>query len=97
MHPGGTGDCGAGVAFVGLGLPLLATTLTKLHHDPALVFTTEIGIADWQPEPELVDHAPNGIGDPILNRGAAYAGDMVDALGAMLMGGWVDCAVLLRR
>ena len=85
---------GAGVAFVGLGLPLLVATLSKLHHDPALVFTTEVGIGDWAPEPELVDHAPFSIADPLLSRGAAYAGDMVDALGAMLMGGWVDCAVL---
>jgi glutaconate CoA-transferase subunit B len=85
---------GAGVIFVGLGLPVFAMTLAKLHHDPGLVYTTELGIGDWNPEPELVDHAPNGIADPILNRGAAYAGDMVDALGAMLMGGWVDCAAL---
>lgn len=85
---------GCGVAFVGMGLPLLATTLTKLHHDPTIVFTTEMGIADWEPPPEEVDHAPNSIGDPLLNRGAAYVGDMVDALGALLMGGRVDTAIL---
>lgn len=85
---------GCGVAFVGLGLPLLATTLAKLHHDPGIVFTTELGIGDWDPPPAEVDHAPHGIADPILNRGAAYAGDMVDALGALLMGGRVDTAIL---
>jgi glutaconate CoA-transferase subunit B len=85
---------GCGVAFVGLGLPLLATTLAKLHHDPGIIFTTELGIADWDPPAHEVDHAPHGIADPILNRGAAFVGDMVDALGALLMGGRVDTAVL---
>jgi glutaconate CoA-transferase subunit B len=85
---------GAGVAFVGMGLPLLATTLAKLHHDPALIFTTEVGVADWEPPADEVDYAPNGVADPILDRGAAYAGDMVDALGGLLMGGFVDCAIL---
>jgi glutaconate CoA-transferase subunit B len=85
---------GCGVAFVGMGLPLLATTLAKLHHDRDIVFTTELGIADWEPPAEEVDHAPHGIADPILNRGAAFVGDMVDALGALLMGGRVDTAVL---
>jgi glutaconate CoA-transferase subunit B len=85
---------GCGVAFVGLGLPLLATTITKLHHDRDLIFTTELGIADWDPPPDEVDHAPSSIGDPILNRGTAYVGDMVDALGALLMGGRVDTAIL---
>ena len=85
---------GCGVAFVGMGLPLLATTLAKLHHDRDIVFTTELGIADWEPPAGEVDHAPHGIGDPILNRGAAFVGDMVDALGALLMGGRVDTAVL---
>jgi glutaconate CoA-transferase subunit B len=85
---------GCGVAFVGMGLPLLATTLAKLHHDPEIVFTTELGIADWEPPTDEVDHAPHGIGDPILNRGAGFVGDMVDALGALLMGGRVETAVL---
>lgn len=85
---------GAGVAFVGMGLPLLSTTLAKLHHDPALVYTTEVGVADWDPPPGEVDHHPSSIGDPILNRGAAFVGDMVDTLAGLLMGGRVDCAVL---
>ena len=37
---------------------------------------------------------PCAHGDPILNLGAAYVGDMVDALGSMAMGGRVDLAVL---
>ena len=85
---------GGGVVFAGMGLPLLASTMTKLHHDPGIIFTTEVGVADWEPPAGEVDHAPHGIADPILNRGAAYVGDMVDALGALLMGGRVDTAVL---
>ena len=85
---------GGGVAFVGQGLPVLSTTLTKLHHDPTLVFTTELGIADWDPPAHEIDHAPVSIAEPILTRGAAYVGDMVDALGSLLMGGRVDIAAL---
>jgi glutaconate CoA-transferase subunit B len=85
---------GAGVAFVGMGLPLLTTTLAKLHHDRELIFATEVGVLDWDPDPAEIDHAPSGIGDPILSRGAGYVGDMVDALGAVLMGGRVDLAIL---
>lgn len=85
---------GTGRAFVGMGLPVLAATITKLHHDRMLVFNTEVGAGDWNPPPAEVDHAPSGIADPILNRGAAYCGDMVDALGAWLMGGKLDVAIL---
>jgi len=85
---------GAGVAFVGLGLPVFTTTLAKLHHDPALIYCTEVGVMDWDPPTSEVDHAPNGIADPILNRGAAYVGDMVDTLCSLLMGGRVDLAIL---
>ena len=82
------------MTFIGMGLPLLSTSLAKLHHDPGLVFTTEVGVMDWDPPATEVDHAPFGIGDPILCRGAAYVGDMVDTLGALLMSGLVDTAVL---
>ncbi len=85
---------GAGVAFVGLGLPVLTTTLTKVHHDRALIFNTEVGVMDWDPPLAEVDHAPNGIADPLLNRGAAYVGDMVDTLCSLLMGGRVELAIL---
>jgi glutaconate CoA-transferase subunit B len=85
---------GSGSAFVGMGLPMLATALAKFAHDPGLIYSTEVGVGDWDPAPSEVDHAPSGIGDPILDRGAAYAGDMVDALGAWLMGGRIDVAVL---
>lgn len=85
---------GAGRTFVGMGLPVLATSICKFLHDPGLVFITEVGIGDWDPPPEVVDHAPGYIGDPILCRGAAYVGDMVDALGGWLMGGRIDTAIL---
>ena len=85
---------GAGKAFVGMGLPMLATAIAKLHHDPDLYYNTEVGVADWDPFVAEVDHAPSGVADPILDRGAGYVGDMVDALGGWLMGGKLDVAVL---
>ena len=80
--------------FVGMGLPMLATAIAKLHHNPALAYCTEVGVGDWNPPPDEVDHAPNGVADPILDRGAAYVGDMVDALGGWLMGDRLEVAVL---
>jgi glutaconate CoA-transferase subunit B len=80
--------------FVGMGLPMLATAIAKLHHNPALAYCTEVGVGDWNPPPGEVDHAPNGVADPILDRGAAYVGDMVDALGGWLMGDRLELAVL---
>jgi glutaconate CoA-transferase, subunit B len=85
---------GSGRAFVGMGLPMLATALAKYRHDPDLMFITEAGISDWDPPLAEVDHAPFGVADPILDRGASYVGDMVDALGGWLMGGRIDVAVL---
>jgi glutaconate CoA-transferase subunit B len=81
-------------AFVGMGLPMLAAAIAKLAINPGLVYCTEVGVGDWNPPPSEVDHAPNGVADPILDRGAAYVGDMVDALGAWLMGDRMDVAVL---
>ena len=85
---------GTGRAFVGMGLPVLAAAITKFHHDPSLIYNTEVGVADWDPPEGEIDRAPSGIADPILNRGAAYVGDMVDALGGWLMGGRLDVAIL---
>jgi glutaconate CoA-transferase subunit B len=80
-------------AFVGLGLPMLATAMAKALHAPGLAFNTEVGVGDWRPEGEM-HRAPTGVADPILNDRAAYIGDMVDALGGWLMGGTFDVAVL---
>ena len=85
---------GSGRAFVGMGPPMLATALAKFAHDPSLVYNTEVGVGDWDPAFAEVDRAPGGVADAILDRGAAYAGDMVDALGAWLMGERLDVAVL---
>jgi glutaconate CoA-transferase, subunit B len=84
----------SGSVFVGMGLPMLATAIAKLHINPTLVYCTEVGVGDWNPPPDEVDHAPNGVADPILDRGAAYVGDMVDALGAWMMGDRLEIAVL---
>jgi glutaconate CoA-transferase subunit B len=81
-------------AFVGMGLPMLATAVAKAAHDPNIAFSTEVGVADWSPREGDWERAPAGVADPILDRDAAYAGDMVDALGAWLMGGRFDVAVL---
>ena len=85
---------GSGQTFVGQGLPLLSATLAKVHHDPSIIFTTEVGIVDWDPPLGEVERVPPNIADAVLDRGAAYVGDMVDVLGAMLMGGHVDTTVL---
>jgi glutaconate CoA-transferase subunit B len=85
---------GCGSAFVGMGLPMLATALAKFAHNPALIYSTEVGVGDWDPPLAEIDRAPNGVADPILDRSAAYAGDMVDALGAWLMGDRLEVAVL---
>jgi len=84
---------GRGVIFVGMSYPLLAATLAKLHHDPDLHFCTEQGIIDWRPPADL-ERAPVQVSDPILNIGAAFLGDSVDALGSLLMGGGTDLAIL---
>ncbi len=82
-----------GVVMLGMGLPMLAGTLAKLMHAPDLVICTEVGVFDWEPAAD-VPRAPVGIHDMILNAGSAKVGDMVDALGALLMGGRVDFGVL---
>ena len=80
--------------FVGMGLPMLATALAKVAHNPELTYSTEVGVGDWRPDPAALDRAPLGIADPVLNDRAAFIGDMVDALGGWLMGGRFDLAVL---
>ena len=82
-----------GVVMVGLGLPVLSGTLAKLLHAPDIAFCTEVGAFDWQPPAEGA-RAPIGISDLNLNPGAAMVSDMVDALGALLMGGNVSVGVL---
>jgi glutaconate CoA-transferase subunit B len=85
---------GARHAFIGMGLPMLATAVSKAIHDPNIAYSTEVGVADWSPREDDWNRAPLGIADPILNRDAAIIGDMVDSLGGWLMGGRYDLAVL---
>jgi glutaconate CoA-transferase subunit B len=82
-----------GVVMLGMGLPVLAGTLARLLHAPGICLCTEVGAFDWQPPPGLT-RAPVGIHDLNLNDGSAMVGDMVDALGSLLMGGNVDVGVL---
>lgn len=83
-----------GVAFLGLGLPVLAGSLARCLHHPEIQLCTEVGAFDWRPDPATVPRAPIGIHDLLLNDGAAMVSDMVDALGTVLMGGHVDFAFL---
>lgn len=80
--------------MVGLGLPVLAATVAKLTHHPDFVFSTEIGVFDWQPDAATITRAPIGIHDVELFPGAAALSDMAEALGGWAHGGNVDCALL---
>lgn len=82
-----------GVAMLGMGLPVAAGVLAKLLHAPDIILCTEVGAFDWQPAAD-VPRAPIGIHDLILNDGSAMVSDMVDALGAVLMGGNATVGVL---
>jgi glutaconate CoA-transferase subunit B len=84
----------AGVAFLGLGLPVLSGTLARCLYAPEVQLCTEVGALDWRPDPVTVPRAPIGIHDLLLNDGAAMVSDMVDALGTVLMGGRVTFALL---
>jgi glutaconate CoA-transferase subunit B len=83
----------AGVIMLGMGLPVLAGTLAKLVHAPEVAICTEVGAFDWRPNRDA-PRAPIGIADLILNAGSAMVSDMVDALGALVMGGNVTLGVL---
>ncbi|MFN0148873.1 MAG: CoA-transferase subunit beta [Dehalococcoidia bacterium] len=82
-----------GVCMLGMGLPVLAGTLAKMMHAPGISICTEVGAFDWEPRAD-VPRASIGIHDLMLNDGSAMVGDMVDALGSVLMGGNVDFGVL---
>lgn len=81
--------------FVGLGLPCLVATVAKMLYVPNAQLFTEVGVFDWVPRsPESMGRAPMHIADLPLYVNAAMLGDMLDLLGAMLMGGHVDTAFL---
>ena len=81
--------------FMGLGLPCLAATIAKMLYVPNAQLFTEVGVFDWVPQaPEVMGRGPLHIFDQPLNVGSAMLGDMLDQLGAMMMGGHVDTAFL---
>lgn len=82
-----------GVVMTGMGVPTLAGAVAKLLHAPGISFCTEAGVFDWDPGAD-VSRAPVNVIDGNLNHGSAMVSDMVDALGALLMGGGVTLAVL---
>jgi glutaconate CoA-transferase subunit B len=82
-----------GVIMLGMGLPVLAGTLAKLLHAPDVAICTEVGAFHGRPD-AAAPRAPIGIADLNLNEGSAMVSDMVDALGALVMGGNVTFGVL---
>ena len=80
--------------LVGLGLPVLAATIAKLTSRPRMIYSTEIGVFDWYPDPETITRAPVGIHDLSLFPGSGMLSDLAEALGAWTHGGNADCAFL---
>ncbi len=79
---------------VGLGLPVLAATIAKLTTRPNFVYSTEIGVFDWEPDVETITRAPVGIHDLELFPGSGMLSDMAEVLGAWTHGGNAECAFL---
>ena len=79
--------------LVGMGPPLLACAIAKLVTSPGMIYVTESGPIDWEPAGPA-NRAPHQIADPILTEGAAMGTDMIDALGAFVLGGNADSAML---
>ena len=78
--------------LVGMGPPLLVCALSKQIHAPGMTYVTESGPIDWVLDPE--HQAPIQIAEAKLAEGAAMLGDMIDALGVIVMGGRATTAVL---
>ena len=78
--------------LVGMGPPLLVCALAKQIHAPGMTYVTESGPIDWVLDPE--HQAPIQIAEAKLAEGAAMLGDMIDALGVIVMGGRATAAVL---
>jgi glutaconate CoA-transferase subunit B len=78
--------------LVGMGPPLLVCALSKQIHAPRMTYVTESGPIDWVLDPK--HQAPIQIAEPKLAEGAAMLGDMIDALGVIVMGGRATTAVL---
>ena len=79
--------------LVGMGPPLLASAIAKIVSSPSMYYVTESGCFDWNPR-NFGRRAPYQISDPILTESSAMVTDMLDGLGAFVMGGNADCAML---
>ncbi len=80
--------------LVGLGLPVLSATIAKCTTRPNFVYSTEIGVFDWEPDLDAITRAPVGIHDLELFPGSGMLSDMAEALGAWTHGGNAECAFL---
>jgi len=77
------------IVFVGLGLPVIASTLAQKTHAPNMTLVIESGVVD--PEFKLV---PLSIADERIARKAAMLGSLREVFGGILQRGMVDVGFL---
>lgn len=77
------------IIFVGVGLPVMASTLAQKTHAPNITLVAESGVID--PQFRLV---PLSIADARITRKAARLGSLREVLGCILQRGMVDVGFL---
>jgi len=77
------------VVIIGTGFPTVSANIARYIHAPNAVMMQESGVIDAQPK-----RTPLSVGDPCLNPGAAMIGGLVEIMGIMLQGGWIDVGFL---
>ncbi|MGQ9572099.1 MAG: CoA-transferase subunit beta [Dehalococcoidia bacterium] len=77
------------VVLVGTGFPAMSANIARYTHAPNARLMQESGVYDAQPKRPALS-----VGDPCLNPGAAMIGSLVDIMGMLLQGGWVDVGFL---
>src|SRR5437763_12947666 len=77
------------VAFVGTGLPLLATTFAQRTHAPNVVCVIESGVIAPRVRP-----TPISVSDPKVMYQAVRLGSLRDVLGCLLQRGLIDLGFL---
>ncbi len=75
--------------IVGTGFPAMSANIAKHTHAPGAILMQESGVIDARPRRPALS-----VGDPCLNPGAAYVGGLIDIMGMLLQGGWVDVGFL---
>lgn len=79
------------IIIAGTGLPMVATTLAKLHHAPNCIYVVETGIGDLRPR-----HSALSVADPRLTgaAGPAFDRDILESLGFLVQKGLADIGFL---